>query len=99
LRGEARGFFDDEEWHVENDDLAIWATAFVQVTWRFTMPLFFVVSALASYHSLRSRSVPQYLGSRVTRLLVPFLFGTFVVLIPVQVWMERIRHGLYEGSF
>jgi glucan biosynthesis protein C len=92
-------FFDDEDWHVKNDEVAIWATAFVQVTWRFMMPLFFVVSAFASYYSLRSRSAGQYLTSRVKRLLVPFLFGTFVVLIPIQVWMERVSHGQYEGSF
>jgi len=92
-------FFDDEEWHVKNDELALWASAFVQVTWRFMMPLFFVVSAFASYYSLRSHSAGQYLASRVKRLLVPFLFGTFVVLIPIQVWIERVSHGQYEGSF
>ena len=92
-------FFDHEEWHVKNDELAVWASAFVQVTWRFMMPLFFVVSAIASYYSLGSRTGGQYLISRVKRLLVPFLFGTFVMLIPIQVWIERVSHGQYEGSF
>jgi len=92
-------FFDHEEWHVKNDELAVWASAFVQVTWRFMMPLFFVVSAIASFYSLGSRSGGRYLASRVQRLLVPFLFGTFVVLIPIQVWIERVSHGQYEGSF
>ena len=92
-------FFDDEGWHVKNDELANWATAFVQVTWRFMMPLFFVVSAIAAYYSLGSRTGGQYLASRIKRLVVPFLFGTFVVLIPVQVWIERVSHGQYEGSF
>ena len=74
-------FFDDEGWHVKNDELADWATAFVQVTWRFMMPLFFVVSAIAAYYSLGSRTGGQYLASRIKRLVVPFLFGTFVVLM------------------
>ena len=73
-------FFDHEEWHVKNDELAVWASAFVQVTWRFMMPLFFVVSAFASYYSLRSHSAGQYLASRLKRLLVPFLFGSCVFL-------------------
>lgn len=92
-------FFDDEEWHVKNDELAIWASAFVQVTWRFMMPLFFVVSAVASYYSLESRSGGQYLASRIKRLVVPFVFGTLVVLIPIQVWIERVSHAQYDGSF
>ncbi len=92
-------FFDAEDWHVKNPDLSAAATVFVFVTVQWMMPLFFIVSAVASYFSLGSRSGSRYLSSRVKRLLVPFLLGTFVLLIPAQVWIERVSHGQYAGSF
>ncbi len=92
-------FFDDEDWHVKNEDLSVAASAFVFVTVQWMMPLFFMVSAFASHVVLGFRGPGEYLVSRVKRLLIPFLFGTFVVLIPVQVWIERVSHGQYEGPF
>ena len=66
---------------------------------QWMMPLFFILSAMSSAFVLSRRSTGRYLGDRVKRLLVPFLLGTFVVLIPVQVWIERVTHGDYDGGF
>lgn len=92
-------FFDFDDWHVKNDELSLAASAFVGVTWRFMMPLFFVVSAFASHFALQSRSTGRFLRARMRRLLVPFFAGTLVILIPVQVWIERASHGQFDGSF
>ena len=37
--------------------------------------------------------------SRVKRLAVPLVFGIFVIIAPWQVYLERVSHGQYSGSF
>jgi hypothetical protein len=63
------------------------------------MPLFFMVSSMSSYYSLTRRSPKQYLEERFKRLIIPLIFGTFVVIVPVQVYIERVTHGQFTGSF
>lgn len=89
-------FFDFDGWHVKNTQLSSGMTLFVQILVIWMMPLFFVLSGIASFYALRCGS-GVYLGGRVKRLLLPFLFGTFV-LIPPQVWIERVSHGDFDGS-
>jgi len=92
-------FFNFEDWHVKNDILNEGMSYFVSIVGQWIMPLFFLLSGISSYYSLRSRSSRAYVQNRFRRLVVPFLFGTFVVLIPVQVWIERVTHGAFAGSF
>jgi hypothetical protein len=92
-------FFDTDGWHVkspETSQASMMVTIFA-VQWM--MPLFFILSGIGIYHALAHRRWPQYLVSRVKRLLVPLLFGIFVVIAPLQVYLERISHKQFEGSF
>jgi glucans biosynthesis protein C len=91
-------FFDTESWHVKNNSLSMGASVFVAVIATFIMPLFFFMSGNASWYALKKGPGP-YLSSRVKRLLIPFLFGAFVILAPVQVWIERVTAGAFQGSF
>lgn len=69
----------------------------IAVQWM--MPLFFILSGIGIYHALGHQKWRQYLVSRVKRLLVPLVFGIFVVIAPWQVYLERISHAQYSGSF
>lgn len=51
----------------------------------WAMPLLFAVSGASALFSLQRRGVGTYLGSRVQRLVVPFVFGT-LALVPLQVY-------------
>ena len=90
--------FDHDGWHIKNGELSDGFTAFIFVTAQFIMPLFFFMSGTSSFHALK-RGTGPYLKSRITRLLVPLLFGIFVVIAPVQVWIERTGSGQFTGSF
>ena len=91
-------FFNDEDWHVKNmvDDFGM--TVFVAILNQFIMPLFFMLSAYAIYYSLGRRTGREFMRERVTRLLVPLVFGIFTHII-VQVYIERVSHGQFTGSF
>jgi peptidoglycan/LPS O-acetylase OafA/YrhL len=91
-------FFSDEDWHIKNNQLDFGMSVFVGVLNQWMMPLFFVLSAIGAYYALGRRTARQYLVERLKRLVVPLVFGTFV-LIPPQVYIERVSHGQFSGSF
>jgi len=92
-------FFNLEDWHVKNNTLSPSISIILYVLGIWMMPLFFMISAISSYYSLTRRSPKQYILERFKRLIIPFIFGTFVFIVPVQVYIERASHGQFEGSF
>jgi glucan biosynthesis protein C len=92
-------FFDYEDWQVKNNQLDIGMSVFVGFLVQWIIPLFFVLSGLSIYYSLSYRTRGQYVKERFKRLAIPFLFGTFVILIPLQVYIERVSHSQFVGSF
>lgn len=91
-------FFNEEDWHVKNAQLDFGMSVFVAILNQFIMPLFFVLSAMATYYALKNRTGRAFMRERVSRLLIPLIFGIFV-LIPPQVYIERVSHGEFQGSF
>jgi glucan biosynthesis protein C len=62
------------------------------------LPAIFVVSAAGIWYSLGYQKAGRFIWSKVLRLFVPLVFGAFV-LSPHQVYLERITHGQFSGSF
>lgn len=91
-------FFNNEDWHVKNNQLSFGISVFVGIIAQWIMPLFFVLSAMSTFYSLCYRKDKQYIGERFKRLVIPLVFGTFV-LIPPQVYIERVTHSQFVGSF
>ena len=91
-------FFNNEDWHIKNNMSSEGATIFVAILVEWIMPLFFMLSALSVSYALTRRGNGQYLSERFQRLIIPLLFGIFTI-IPPQVYIERITHGQFEGSF
>lgn len=91
-------FFDDYPWHVKNSQISPGLSEFVGFVVVWIMPLFFILSGMSSFFSLGHRTGHQFIRARFKRLVIPFVFGVFV-LIPPQVYLERLSHGQFEGSF
>jgi len=91
-------FFNDEDWHIKNmtDDFGM--TVFVAILNQFIMPLFFILSAYAIFYSLKNRTGKEFMRERVIRLLIPLVFGIFTHIM-VQVYIERVSHGQFTGTF
>ncbi len=62
------------------------------------MPLLFFIAGSATWFALGSRGPGQYLGERVRRLFIPFVFGTLVV-VPPQAYLARLREPGYAASY
>ena len=91
-------FFNEEDWHVKNAQLDFGMSVFVAILNQFIMPLFFVLSAMATYYALQHRIGSAFIRERASRLLIPLIFG-IIILIPPQVYIERLSHGEFRGSF
>jgi glucans biosynthesis protein C len=91
--------FNEDDWHIKNNVISFGATLFIDIVAQWIMPLFFILSAISSRYSLAHRDAGSYLKERFQRLVIPLLFGILVVIAPVQIWIERVSHQQYTGSF
>ena len=91
-------FFDPWDWHVKNATVHPWLVVPYEIFTAWAMPLLFVISGAGVSLSLRRRSVGSYLRERVLRLLVPLAVGVFTHVL-WQVYLERVTHGQFTGSF
>ena len=85
-------------WHLTSVDSIDWLREGMRFVNRWRMPLIFVVSGTAIALALGSRSPKTFALDRVRRLLVPLLFG-MVVIVPPQIYLERLYRGQFTGSF
>lgn len=62
------------------------------------IPLIFLVAGASVWFALGTRSPTQYLGERIKRLLIPFIFGVLVI-VPVQVYVGRLSNPQFHASY
>lgn len=65
---------------------ALWTPMQLLNVWR--IPLLFFVSGMGVYFAMQKRNGRQLLGERARRILLPFVFGS-VVVVPIHVWIWR----------
>lgn len=65
---------------------------------RWRLPLLFFISGVGVLFSLRRRSWGKFAGERTVRLLIPLVFGMFVV-VPPQIYYERLAQGVQYASY
>ena len=85
-------------WHLTSVDSIDWLREGMRFVNRWRMPLLFMVSGAAIALALESRSPRSFTLDRVRRLLVPLVFG-MVVIVPPQIYLERLYRGQFAGSF
>ncbi len=68
---------------------------------RWRLPLIFLISGAGVSFSLRRRSLVQFAGERLRRLLIPFLFAMFVIIPPQHyiVWLTYGAHLSYAEFY
>jgi glucan biosynthesis protein C len=93
----AMPYVAENSWHIKNHEtsyLMMESNLFMHL---FRMPLLFFISGTVSYYMMQRRSTISFIGLRFRRLFIPLLVGMFII-VPPQIYMERLSHG-YKGSF
>ena len=85
-------------WHVTSPDSIDWLREVMRFLNRWRMPLIFVVSGAAVMLALGTRTPGSFVADRLKRLLLPLVFG-MIVVVPPQVYLERLYRGQFTGSF
>ncbi|WP_020698482.1 acyltransferase family protein [Reyranella massiliensis] len=85
-------------WHVTSADSLTWLREAMRFLNRWRMPLIFMVSGAAIVLALGTRTPNAFVRDRLKRLLLPLVFG-MLVLVPPQVYLERLYRGQFTGSF
>jgi len=91
-------FFDLNDWHVKNNELDLFMTFLFNFLGGIGMPLFFIISGMATFYFLGFAKEGLYVKARFVRLMIPFLFAIFTQ-IPIQVFLDRVSHSEFTGSF
>jgi len=91
-------FTAEWEWHVQNAERSNLLLEFNFFLSRFRMAVLYLVAGVGTAYALGRRNALQYLRERLKRLLVPLVFSIFVI-VPPQIYLERVWRGEYSGSF
>ena len=92
-------FFNLGDWHVKNVNTYVWVEIWNIFATRWMMPLFFVISGASLFYAIgKSAGWRRFYVDKFLRLMMPVLIGavTFSIL---QVYLERLTHGQFSGSF
>ncbi|MCL2696793.1 MAG: acyltransferase family protein [Oscillospiraceae bacterium] len=87
----------DESFYVKGADIET-TTLIMRAIYPWLMPILFLVAGLSSAYALNKRSPKQYIKERVSKLLLPLVFG-ILILIPVQTYFAERFHNNYTGNY
>ena len=92
-------FFDLGDWHVKNVNTYVWVEIWNLFVTRWMMPLFFIISGASLFYAIgKSGGWRRFYVDKFLRLMVPVLFASVTHSI-LQVYLERLTHGQFSGSF
>ncbi|MDP1814664.1 MAG: acyltransferase family protein [Leadbetterella sp.] len=86
------------EFHLKNSETVEWFETWMAFLHQWRLPLLFMISGIVLYHSMGKRIGKKYFGERSKRLLIPLLFGMFVV-VPPQIYYDRLFHGIQFANY
>ncbi|HET9780514.1 MAG TPA: acyltransferase [Candidatus Dormibacteraeota bacterium] len=90
--------FSEHDWHVKNAQLSGSVDAVVSFVDPWGVAFFFLVAGASGFLALRSRTAGQYIAERLQRLLLPLVVA-YLLLSPLQAFIEERHFGRYTGSF
>jgi glucan biosynthesis protein C len=90
-------YVSEWEWHLKNAQTSNLLMELNFWLGRFRMPLLFFISGTVTHFMLQRRSTGAFIGLRFRRLFIPLVFG-MLVIVPPQVYMERLTQG-FKGNF
>jgi len=92
-------FFNLGEWHVKNFNTYVWMEIWNIFATRWIMPLFFIISGASLFYAIgKSGGWRKFYVDKFLRLMVPVLVAS-ITHSALQVYLERLTHGQFSGSF
>lgn len=91
-------FFDMDDWHIKNPETYMGAQVWSTFMVNWLMPFVFIISGASLFFALNRRGTLKFIDDKIRRLFVPLIVGIFSHII-LQVYLERLTHRQFSGSF
>lgn len=91
-------FFVPWGWHIKNNIIYEWLTYPMRFINHWRLPILFVISGMGTAYAFSKRTGKQFATERVIRLLIPLIAG-IILIVPPQVYIERLNLGQFSGSY
>ncbi len=91
-------FFVPWGWHIKNNVIYSWLVYPMLFLNQWRLPILFVISGMGTYYALGKRTGKQFVWERFRRLYIPLAVG-MLLIIPPQVYIERLAEGQFQGNF
>ena len=92
-------FFNLGDWHIKNVNTFVWVEIWNVFATRWLMPLFFIISGASLFYVIeKSGGWRRFYVDKFLRLMIPVLIAS-VTHSALQVYLERLTHGQFSGSF
>jgi len=92
-------FFNLGDWHIKNVNTFVWVEIWNVFATRWLMPLFFIISGSSLFYVIgKSGGWRRFYVDKFLRLIIPVLIAS-VTHSALQVYLERLTHGQFSGSF
>lgn len=91
-------FFNLGDWPIKNATTYAGVSLGLRFTESWMMPLIFLVSGASVFFAIGKGGPGRFVKDKVLRLLVPLLVGAFSHA-SLQVYLERLTHGQFHGSY
>lgn len=85
-------------WHIQNTDVIDSLRLPMDISHRLRMPVLFVIAGAGLWFAAKRRTGMQLVHERTLRLLVPVIVG-MVLIVPPQVYLERLHRGQWSGDY
>lgn len=91
-------FFVPWVWHLKNNNIYDWLKWPMLFLNQWRLPILFLISGMGTFYALSKRNIWQFNKERFLRLGIPLVFG-MLVIVPPQVYFERLVQGQFQGSY
>ena len=86
------------DWHVKSPYASDAIEPFMMLSSPWRLSLLFLISGVAASFMLAKVGATRFMSQRSVRLLVPLVFGMFVI-VPPQAYFEVVEKVAYQGSY
>jgi len=91
-------FFGPGFFFIKNQTTYDWLAYPMLFLHQWRLPLLFMISGMGTFFNISKRNGLGFLKERLVRLLIPLVVGILIV-IPPQVYLERLDTGLFTGNY
>ncbi len=91
-------FFNMEDWNVKNPTWYPWVEVWNRFATAWLLPLLFVISGASLFFAVGKGGAGKFVKDKALRLLVPLLVCD-LTHASLQVYLERLTHGQFSGSY